>query len=150
MTRSVISGVSSILFLVVPLLYVPLCDSLPLTMGTELKLPLCGGGKPDRVITQYFISQPARLHTRSSVTARLNSMRQMIAFVPFMLCVCARVCVFSCCSLTVASCRQLLNHPQLSDVISDEDEAIFQSLQYIEVEEDEDVKSGFKIHFVCH
>ena len=43
---------------------------------------------------------------------------------------------------------KLLNHPQLSDIISDEDEAIFQSLHYIEVEEDDDVKSGFKIHFV--
>lgn len=42
----------------------------------------------------------------------------------------------------------LLNHPQLSDIISDEDEAIFQSLHYIEVEEDDDVKSGCKIHFI--
>ena len=64
-------------------------------------------------------------------------------------CVCVRVSLCLCVEVLVLDCWQLLNHPQLSDVISDEDEAILQSLHYIEVEEDDDVKSGFKIHFVC-
>jgi template-activating factor I len=41
----------------------------------------------------------------------------------------------------------LLNHPQLSEIITEEDESALQALQSIEIEEDEDMKSGLRIRF---
>ena len=41
-----------------------------------------------------------------------------------------------------------VNHPQVSALLSDEDEEVFQHLSKVEVQEFEDIKSGYKITFV--
>lgn len=43
---------------------------------------------------------------------------------------------------------QLMNNPNLSEMINEEDESVFQYLSNLVVVEYEDVKSGFKISFV--
>jgi template-activating factor I len=40
-----------------------------------------------------------------------------------------------------------VNHPQVSALLSDEDEEVFQHLSKVEVQEFEDIKSGYKITF---
>lgn len=48
---------------------------------------------------------------------------------------------------------QLLNHPQFSDLLGEEDETVLQYLENIRVDEFEDVKSGYKVSMVsqkCH
>lgn len=41
-----------------------------------------------------------------------------------------------------------VNHPQVSAILSEDDEEVLQSLKKIEVQEFEDIKSGYKINFV--
>lgn len=42
----------------------------------------------------------------------------------------------------------LINHPQVSDLLTTQDEAVLQYLRKLEVQEFEDIKSGFRIIFV--
>ena len=43
---------------------------------------------------------------------------------------------------------QFVNHPQVSALLSEEDEEALQYLTKVEVQEFEDIKSGYKINFV--
>ena len=45
-------------------------------------------------------------------------------------------------------CCQFINHPQLQMLIDEEDEEALQYMTFLEVEEFEDIKSGYKIKFV--
>ena len=45
-------------------------------------------------------------------------------------------------------CGQLLNHPQFSDLLGEEDETVLQYLENIKVDEFEDVKSGYRVSMV--
>ena len=42
----------------------------------------------------------------------------------------------------------LINHPQISSIITEDDEQVLQHLTKLEVQEFEDIKSGYKISFV--
>lgn len=42
---------------------------------------------------------------------------------------------------------QLMNHPQISNIFDDNEEDCLQSLTKVEVEECEDIKSGYRIKF---
>ena len=44
---------------------------------------------------------------------------------------------------------QFVNHPQVSALLNEEDEEALQYLTKVEVQEFEDIKSGYKINFVC-
>ena len=54
----------------------------------------------------------------------------------------AIVCHRICCWF------QFVNHPQVSALLSEEDEEALQHLSKVEVQEFEDIKSGYKINFV--
>lgn len=41
-----------------------------------------------------------------------------------------------------------INHPQLSDLLTSNDESVLKHLKKVEVQEFEDIKSGFRINFV--
>jgi len=43
-----------------------------------------------------------------------------------------------------------VNHPQVSALLSEEDEEVLQSLTKVEVQEFEDIKSGYRISFVSN
>lgn len=43
---------------------------------------------------------------------------------------------------------QFVNHPQVSALLNEEDEEALQFLTKVEVQEFEDIKSGYKINFV--
>lgn len=43
---------------------------------------------------------------------------------------------------------QFINHPQLQVLIDEEDEEALQYMTFLEVEEFEDIKSGYRIKFV--
>lgn len=43
-----------------------------------------------------------------------------------------------------------VNHPQVSGLLTEEDEEALQHLTKLEVQEFEDIKSGYKISFVSH
>ena len=43
---------------------------------------------------------------------------------------------------------QFVNHPQVSALLNEEDEEALQYLSKVEVQEFEDIKSGYKINFV--
>ena len=45
-------------------------------------------------------------------------------------------------------CAQFVNHPQVSALLDEEDEEALHFLTKVEVEEFEDIKSGYKINFV--
>ena len=44
--------------------------------------------------------------------------------------------------------RQFVNHPQVSALLNEEDEEALQFLTKVEVQENDDIKSGYKISFV--
>ena len=46
------------------------------------------------------------------------------------------------------NCQKFLNHPQISALLDEEDEEALQYLKSVEVEEFEDIKSGYRIKFV--
>ena len=50
--------------------------------------------------------------------------------------------------LTRGSLWQLLNHPQFSELLGEEDETVLQYVENIRVDEFEDVKSGYKVSMV--
>ena len=43
---------------------------------------------------------------------------------------------------------QFVNHPQMSALLNEEDEEALQHLTKVEVQEFEDIKSGYRINFV--
>jgi hypothetical protein len=43
-----------------------------------------------------------------------------------------------------------VNHPQVSALLNEEDEEVLQYLTRVEVQEFEDIKSGYRINFVRH
>lgn len=45
-------------------------------------------------------------------------------------------------------CVQFLNHPQISPLVEDRDEEVLINLRRLEVQEFEDIKSGYRINFV--
>ena len=45
---------------------------------------------------------------------------------------------------------QFVNHPQVSALLNEEDEEALQFLTKVEVQEFEDIKSGYKINFVSN
>jgi hypothetical protein len=46
------------------------------------------------------------------------------------------------------TCWKFVNHPQVSALLNEEDEEALQFLTKVEVQEFEDIKSGYKINFV--
>lgn len=52
------------------------------------------------------------------------------------------------CCLLDSILHQLLNHPQISEFLNEDDETVLQYLENVRVDEFEDVKSGYKINFV--
>ena len=45
---------------------------------------------------------------------------------------------------------KFVNHPQVSALLNEEDEEALQYLTKVEVQEFEDIKSGYRINFVSH
>lgn len=43
--------------------------------------------------------------------------------------------------------KQFINHPQVSGILDEEEEECLHALTKLEVEEFEDIKSGYRIHF---